>query len=40
MFGATSVAQLEENLGALRVVPELDAGLLARLDAIFPPPGS
>lgn len=33
MLGATSVAQLEDNLGALAVVERLDAALLARIDA-------
>ncbi len=37
IMGATSVAQLEENLGALDV--HLDASLLSRLDALFPPDG-
>jgi aryl-alcohol dehydrogenase-like predicted oxidoreductase len=35
LFGATSVAQLEENVGALSILPALDDDLLARLRAIF-----
>ena len=35
ILGATSVAQLEENLGALDV--KIDAATSAKLDAIFPP---
>jgi voltage-dependent potassium channel beta subunit len=35
ILGATSVAQLEENLGALDV--KIDAEISAKLDAIFPP---
>lgn len=34
LFGATSVAQLEENLGALQAVSALDDDLMARLEAI------
>jgi voltage-dependent potassium channel beta subunit len=33
MLGATKTAQLEENLGALRVVDRLDDAVLARIDA-------
>ena len=35
ILGATSVAQLQENLGALSV--KVDAAVAAKLDAIFPP---
>jgi aryl-alcohol dehydrogenase-like predicted oxidoreductase len=36
LFGATSTAQVEENVSALEIVGRLDDELLARLDAIFP----
>lgn len=35
MLGATSRAQLEENLGALDVVDKLDEGVMAQVDAAF-----
>ncbi|WP_172204581.1 aldo/keto reductase [Niveibacterium sp. COAC-50] len=34
--GASSVAQLQDNLGALVVLPKLDADTLQQLDALFP----
>lgn len=34
--GASSVAQLQDNLGALAVLPKLDADTLQQLDALFP----
>jgi voltage-dependent potassium channel beta subunit len=34
ILGATRAAQLRENLGALELVPKLDAGVLARIEAI------
>lgn len=36
MFGATSAAQVRENLTALQIAPQLDAALLAKLGSIFP----
>lgn len=36
LFGATSTAQVEENLSALQGAKELDGSLLDRLAAIFP----
>lgn len=36
LFGATSPAQIDENVSALEVVQKLDDELLARLVAIFP----
>ena len=35
LFGATSVAQLNENLGALQLLSAVDDDLMARLEAIF-----
>lgn len=35
LFGATSVAQLNENLGALQAVSAFDDDLMARLETIF-----
>ena len=35
IFGASSMAQLEDNLGALDVLPKLTATVMARLDAIL-----
>jgi voltage-dependent potassium channel beta subunit len=37
MLGATRVAQLEENLGALEQVKHIDAGVMARVDAALAP---
>ena len=34
LFGAKAVKQMEENLGALRVLPLIDARLLERLRGI------
>lgn len=34
--GASSVAQLQDNLGALAILPKLDADTLQQLDALFP----
>jgi len=34
--GASSIAQLQDNLGALAVLPKLDAAALQQLDALFP----
>ncbi len=34
--GASSVAQLQDNLGALAVLPKLNADTLQQLDALFP----
>jgi aryl-alcohol dehydrogenase-like predicted oxidoreductase len=36
LFGATSTAQVEENLSALEVAQKLDEESVARLAAIFP----
>ena len=36
LFGATSVAHVEENVAALEVVPKLNDSVLAKLTAIFP----
>ena len=36
LFGATSVAQVRENVAALDVVPKLTEQLVAKLNAIFP----
>ena len=36
LFGATSVAQVEENVGALQVVPDLNDSVTAKLTSIFP----
>ncbi len=35
ILGASRVFQLEENLGALDVLPKLDADVLARIDEVF-----
>ncbi len=36
--GASRPEQVVENMGALQVLPRLDAEVMARLDALFPPP--
>jgi aryl-alcohol dehydrogenase-like predicted oxidoreductase len=36
ILGASSVAQLAENLGSLEVAPRLTDDLLTRIDALFP----
>jgi len=36
LFGATSVAQIDENLSALSVQAALDPDLLAQMTTIFP----
>ncbi|KAF7288482.1 Aldo-ket-red domain-containing protein [Mycena indigotica] len=35
ILGVSSVAQLEANLGALEVLPKLDAAVLARIEAVL-----
>jgi voltage-dependent potassium channel beta subunit len=37
ILGATSVAQLQENLGALALLPKLSADVVARIEAIVQP---
>lgn len=36
LFGATSVAQVEENVAVLSVLPDMDDELMGRLRALFP----
>ena len=36
--GASRVEQVQENLGAIDVIPRLDPPVLARIDEIFAPP--
>jgi voltage-dependent potassium channel beta subunit len=36
--GASRAEQVRENLGALDVIDRLDAGVIARIDDLFPPP--
>jgi L-glyceraldehyde 3-phosphate reductase len=39
LFGATSVAQISENLAALDAVERIDDDLVAQLHALFPADG-
>ena len=39
LFGATSAAQISQNLAALDVVDRIDDELVARLHALFPADG-
>ncbi|CAI8989808.1 hypothetical protein EMIT0215P_90207 [Pseudomonas serboccidentalis] len=35
LIGASSLKKLQENLGALEVMPHLDSSLLARIDQVI-----